>query len=512
MDNVFIIIVLALLVLAFALGYLRRAKLSAAILHKARLEADGFISAELKDVSLYKEENYERIAAEIARRRLDFEADDNEQRSIIQVNEKRLQKKQEVLSVKQEQVAAREADISRTESSLSVVRTTIDSLFVESRSILEKLAGMTASEAKAVLLDNTAMETKQDCAARIKRVESDMREYSNKASAEVITTAIQRCSAGHVDEPDTPSVPLLNDEVKLRLLGRDGKNLKQLQNLTGVEWGIDPERGVLVFTSHDCVKREIARMMAQRLVAETRIHSHKIQDTYDKVRKEINSLILDEGQRAIVAADIKGLHPDLVKLLGRLQFRTSYGQNVLVHSVEVSRLAGAMAAELGANTTLARRAGLLHDIGKALDHELEGSHVLIGVDIARKHNESREVIHCIAAHHGDEEFESIEASLVSSADTLSAGRPGARRETLESYIKRVEALELMASSFEGVDKAYAIHAGREVRVLVKPEKVSDESAALLSSLVARKLEDELEYPGQIRVVVVRETRAIDYAK
>lgn len=496
----------------FAVGYTTRARRTVGLMDRAREEADRSADEGLSEAARARDESFSKASSEIARRRADFEHEDREQRSLVQANEKRLQKKHEILSQRQEHLTSREAVIIETEQALSRLRESIDSVIGSKRRVLEETSGMSSEGARAVLLDKAAMEAKQDSSLRVKRAEADTKEISQKLAAEVIATAIQRCSGGYIDEPETPPVFIPTDEIRNRIVGRDGKHLKLLQSLTGVEWSIDPERNSLVFSSPDCVRREIARSVAQRLLNESRLHPHKIEDIYDKVRKETNVLMNEDGQRALAAADVKGLHPELVRLLGRLRFRTSYGQNVLTHSIEVARLAGAMAAELGGNAVMARRAGLLHDIGKALDHELEGSHVVIGVDVARKYGESPEITHCIGAHHGDEEFQTIEASFVSSADTLSAGRPGARRETLESYIKRVEALESMASSFDGVDKAYAIHAGREIRVLVKPERVSDEAAGTLSSLVARKLESELEYPGQIRVVVVRETRAVDHAK
>lgn len=510
--NTVLLVSIPLIIGGFAIGYSIRSRLSRNLIAAAEEEAKKIIDEGSSEASKGRSESLSKVHKEISRRRSDFELEDKEQRVLIQANEKRLQKKHEVLSQKQESLVEREEHLTEKEKILDETRGNIDKLICNKRYALEKLAEMTSEQARGVLLDKTVHEAKYDVGQRIKRDETEIRDSSNKIATEIISIAIQRCGGGFVEEPETPPVVIANDDMRQKLLGKDGKHIKLLQTLTGVEWTIDSERQVVVFTSPDSVKREIARLVGQKVLAEPRVHPHKIEEIYEKVRKEINAQIQEEAATAMAAAEVKGLHPELVRLLGRLKYRTSYGQNVLAHSVEVARLAGGMAAEIGANSTLARRAGLLHDIGKALDHEIEGSHVLIGVDYAKKYGESPQVIHCIAAHHGDEEIDSIEASLVMSSDTLSAGRPGARRETLESYIKRVEALESMASSFEGVDKAYAIHAGREIRVLVKPEKVSDSAAETLSKKVARRFEEELEYPGQIRVVVVRETRVVDYAR
>ncbi|MEE0515402.1 MAG: ribonuclease Y, partial [Emergencia sp.] len=377
---------------------------------------------------------------------------------------------------------------------------------------LEKISGLTAEEAKALLLDEIEKDVRHDAAVLVKDIESKAKEDADKRAKEIITGAIQRCAADHVAESTVSVVALPNDEMKGRIIGREGRNIRAIETLTGVDLIIDDTPEAVIISGFDPVRREVARIALEKLIVDGRIHPARIEEMVEKAEKEVNSIIKEEGEQATFEVGIHNLHPELVKLLGRLKYRTSYGQNVLKHSVEVAHLAGLMAGELGMDSKLAKRAGLLHDIGKALDHEYEGTHVDIGIQILKKYKESEAVINGMAAHHGDYEAKSMEAVLIAAADALSAARPGARRETLDAYIKRLEKLEEIANTTPGVDKSFAIQAGREIRIIAKPEEINDDGIVLLAREVSKKIESELEYPGQIKVNVVRETRAIDYAK
>ncbi len=377
---------------------------------------------------------------------------------------------------------------------------------------LEKISGLTADEAKALLLDEIEKDVRHDASLMIKDIESKAKEEADKKAKEIITGAIQRCAADHVAESTVSVVALPNDEMKGRIIGREGRNIRAIETLTGVDLIIDDTPEAVIVSGFDPVRREIARIALEKLIVDGRIHPARIEEMVEKAEKEVNAIIKEEGEQATFEVGIHNLHPELVKLLGRLKYRTSYGQNVLKHSVEVAHLAGLMAGELGLDVKLAKRAGLLHDIGKALDHEYEGTHVDIGIQVLKKYKESEAVINGMAAHHGDYEPKSMEAVLIAAADALSAARPGARRETLDAYIKRLEKLEEIANTTKGVDKSFAIQAGREIRIIAKPEEMNDEGIVLLARDISKKIESELEYPGQIKVNVVRETRAIDYAK
>ena len=378
--------------------------------------------------------------------------------------------------------------------------------------MLERISGLTTEEAKRYLIDQLADEVTHEEAVKLKEIQARFKEEADTYAREQIALAIQRCAADHVAEATVSVVPLPNDEMKGRIIGREGRNIRTLETMTGVDLIIDDTPEAITVSCFDPVRREIARLALEKLILDGRIHPTRIEEMVEKAKREVDATIKAEGERAVFETNVHGLNPELVKLLGRQHYRTSYGQNVLNHSIEVSHLAGLLAAEIGADVTLAKRAGLLHDLGKSIDHEVEGSHVQIGVELARKYRESEEVVHAIEAHHGDVEARTIVACLVQAADAISAARPGARKENVEYYIKRLEKLEELTSSFPGVDKAYAIQAGREVRIMVKPEEVSEDRMVLLAREIAKKIEDELEYPGQIKVNLVRETKAIEYAK
>jgi ribonuclease Y len=377
---------------------------------------------------------------------------------------------------------------------------------------LEKISGLSTEEAKNILIANIKREAEQEAAVAVKEIEKEAKETAERKAREIITYAIQKCSADHVAETTVSVVDLPNDEMKGRIIGREGRNIRALEQMTGIDIIIDDTPEAVVISGFDPIRREVARLALEKLIADGRIHPARIEEMVDKAKREVDQIIKEEGEQATLDTGVHGLHPEMIKLLGRLKFRTSYGQNVLKHSIEVSYLAGIMAAELGADVKVAKRAGLLHDIGKAVDHEVEGPHVTIGEDLAKKYKESRAVIHAIAAHHGDTEPQTIEAVLVQAADAISAARPGARRETLETYIKRLEKLEEISNSFEGVEKSFAIQAGREVRIMVKPEVTTDDSIVLIAKDIVKKIEEEMEYPGQIKVNVIREMRATEYAK
>ncbi|CCQ93077.1 Ribonuclease Y [[Clostridium] ultunense Esp] len=388
----------------------------------------------------------------------------------------------------------------------------IEELYNKQLGELERLSGLTSDEAKELLLNDIKKEIAHESALLIKEMENKTKEESEKKAREIISCAIQKCAADHVAESTVTVVALPNDEMKGRIIGREGRNIRTLETLTGIDLIIDDTPEAVVLSGFDPIRREVARIALEKLIVDGRIHPARIEEMVEKAKKEVDNVIREEGEQAAFDTGIHGLHPESIKLLGRLKYRTSYGQNVLRHSIEVAHLAGVMAAELGADIRVAKRAGLLHDIGKAVDHEVEGPHVDIGVDLARRYKESREVLHCIAAHHGDVEPNTVEAVLVQAADAISAARPGARRETLEAYIKRLEKLEEIANSFDGIEKSYAIQAGRELRIMVKPEDVGDDEIILTAREIVKRIEAELDYPGQIKVNVIRETRAIEYAK
>ncbi len=494
---------------------------------KARAKKIGeaeVVIAKMKDEAeqeckrLKKEAIYE-AKEEDLRLRKEFERESREKKQELQKMEQRLNQKDEVLSKKDsnllkknEELEQQKLDLDKKKAELQKQKERIEKqeeLMVQE---LEKVAQLTKEEAKQQIMDNVLEEARHDSAVMVRNIEAQAKEDANKKAKEIISLAVQRCCTDHASEITVSVVPLPNDDMKARIIGREGRNIRALENATGIELIIDDTPEVVIMSGFDPVRREVARIALERLIADGRIHPARIEETVDKVRKELDSQIKANGEEAMFDCGLYGIHPELIKLLGRLKYRTSYGQNVLKHSLEVAHLAGLMAQELGVDVNLAKRGGLLHDIGKAVDHEIEGTHIQIGVDLAKKYKESKNVVNCIQAHHGDVEPKTIEAVLVQAADAISGARPGARRETSTNYIKRLEQLEAIATGFDGVEKSYAIQAGREIRVVVKPEQVDDNQALFLAKDIAKKIESELEYPGQIKVNVIREWRAVEYAK
>lgn len=465
-----------------------------------------------KEAETMKKELLLEAKEEVHRLRSEFDKETRERRNEFQKTERRIIQKEEALDRKVEILEKKEETLNIKEKESEQLQDQVKKILQHQKRELERLSGLTSEEAKKMLLHDIRKEIEKEAAVMIREIDAQTKEKADKKAREIITYAIQKCAADHVADTTVSVVQLPNDEMKGRIIGREGRNIRTLETLTGIDLIIDDTPEAVILSGFDPIRREIARISLEKLIADGRIHPARIEEMVEKAKNEVEASIREHGEQATFETDVHGLHPELVKLLGRLNFRTSYGQNVLKHSIEVAHLASAMAAELGANVKLARRAGLLHDIGKAVDHEMEGNHVQIGVNIAKKFRESQEIIHAIGAHHGDVEPTTVEAVLVQAADAISAARPGARRETLEAYIKRLEQLEEIASSFEGVDKSYAIQAGREIRILVKPEDVSDADITLIARNISKRIEDDLDYPGQIKIHVIRETRAIEYAK
>ena len=509
---IWIIICVAVLALGILVGYILRKNIGEKAIGSAEQKARNLIlDAENKSETIKKEITLE-AKEEAHRMRTDIEREAKERRAEIQRSERRLIQKEESVDRKLENIEKREESITKHEKEILEKKQELEGFVARQIEELEKISGLTAEEAKALLLDEIEKDVRHDASLMIKDIESKAKEDADKKAKEIITGAIQRCAADHVAESTVSVVSLPNDEMKGRIIGREGRNIRAIETLTGVDLIIDDTPEAVIISGFDPVRREIARIALEKLIVDGRIHPARIEEMVDKAEREVNSIIKEEGEQATFEVGIHNLHGELVKLLGRLKYRTSYGQNVLKHSVEVAHLAGLMAGELGLDPKLAKRAGLLHDIGKSLDHEYEGTHVDIGIQILKKYKESEAVINGMAAHHGDYEPKSMEAVLIAAADALSAARPGARRETLDAYIKRLEKLEEIANTTPGVDKSFAIQAGREIRIIAKPEEMNDDAIVLLAREVSKKIESELEYPGQIKVNVVRETRAIDYAK
>ena len=478
----------------------------------AEAEASRIIGAAKQDGEAQKKELILEGKEEIHKLRADAERDNKERRSELQRLERRLLQKEEHLDKKTDSIEKKEESLIRKEGEVVKAQEKIDRLHEQQLAELERISGLSYDDAKELLLADVKNEIKHETAQLIKSLEEEAKEEAEQKSLEIISLAIQRCAADHVAETTVSVVSLPNDEMKGRIIGREGRNIRAIETLTGVDLIIDDTPEAVILSCFDPIRREVARLALEKLIVDGRIHPARIEEMVEKARKEISQKIREAGEQATYEAGVHGLHPEMIKTLGRLCYRTSYGQNVLRHSIEVSQLAGIMAAELGVDVNLARRGGLIHDIGKALDHDLEGTHVSIGIDVAKKYGESKAVINCIASHHGDEEATSVEAVLVAAADAVSAARPGARRETLENYLKRLAKLEEIAKSFDGVEECFAIQAGREIRVMVKPEKLNEDDCTILCHEVAKRIEAELEYPGQIKVVIIRETRMVDYAK
>ena len=498
--------------IAFLLGIEHRKKEAESAIGSAEQEAKRIVSDAIKTAEARKKEVVLEGKDEIHRQRTEAERELNERRKEVQRQERRVQQKEETLDKKIESLETKEEAVAKKNKQAEERLAEAESVKKSQFEMLERISGFTVEQAKEYMLKNLEDELTHEKAVRIMEFEQETRDEAEKTAREIISLAIQRCAADHVAEATISVVPLPNDEMKGRIIGREGRNIRTIETLTGVDLIIDDTPEAITLSCFEPVRREVARVALERLIADGRIHPSRIEETVEKARREVEATIKQEGERAVIEAGVNGVHPELVKLLGRLRYRTSYGQNVLNHSLEVSYLSGIMASELGLDPTIARRAGLLHDIGKALDHEIEGSHVDIGVDVARKYKESEAVVHAIHAHHGDVEAKTVIACIVQAADAISAARPGARRENLENYIKRLEKLEEVASSFEGVERCYAIQAGREVRIMVKPEVINDDKMVLLAREICNKIETDLEYPGQIKVNIIRESRAIDYAK
>jgi len=499
-------------VLVYVFGVLRERKQADEDLNSAKNQAKQIVNDAYKSAEGKKREALLEAKEEILKAKNDHEREVRERRSELQRQEHRLQQKEENLDRKTENMEKREEQLAAKLLRLDETQAQAEQLKQDQLDALERISGCTSEEAKHYLLDQLEADVTHESAMKIKEIEARCKEEADSKAREIISLAIQRCAADHVAETTVSVVPLPNDEMKGRIIGREGRNIRTLETLTGVDLIIDDTPEAITVSCFDPVRREIARLALEKLILDGRIHPARIEEMVEKAKREVDATIKAEGERAIFETNVHGLHPELVKLLGRMRYRTSYGQNVLNHSIEVSHLAGLLAAEIGANVTEAKRAGLLHDLGKSIDHEVEGSHVQIGVELARKYRESENVIHAIAAHHNDIEPKTIVACLVQAADAISAARPGARRENLENYIKRLETLEEITSSFAGVEKSYAIQAGREVRIMVKPEAVSEDQMVLLARDIAKKIEEELEYPGQIKVNLLRETKAVEYAK
>lgn len=457
-------------------------------------------------------EESQRIKNENERQFRERNSEIQKQENRINQKEEALDKKEEILLAKLDQIDVQQKGLLTQQNELNKRQRELDKSEEKMQQELERVAGLSKEEAKQILVDSMVADARKDAATLIRNIEADAREKGEQKAREIVATAIQRCASDQVSENTVTTVPLPNDEMKGRLIGREGRNIRALENATGVELIIDDTPEVVILSGFDPVRRQIARITIEKLVTDGRIHPARIEEMVEKVKRDMDITIKDAGEAASFDTGVFGLHPELIKLLGRLKYRTSYGQNVLNHSIEVSYIAGIMASELGLDVALAKRGALLHDIGKAVDQEVEGTHMQIGADLAKKYKESKEVVNCIASHHGDVEPMTVEAVIVAAADAVSGARPGARRESLENYVKRLEKLEEIANSFKGVQKSYAVQAGREIRIMVKPEEVNDETTVLLAKEIARKIESELEYPGQIKVNVIRETRSVDFAK
>lgn len=503
---------IVLLIVGLLIGYAYRKNVAEAKVAKAEDAVKKLYEEAKAKASDIKKEMILEAKEEVFKTRTEAEKENRERRAELQRTERRLFQQEESLEKKLDGLEQREKELNKRESGLEKAEADIAALHDQQMAELERISGLSMEGAREILLENVEREARHDAALLLRDIEAKTREEADKRARNIVSLAIQRCAADQVAETTVSVVPLPNDEMKGRIIGREGRNIRALETATGVDLIIDDTPEAVILSGFDPVRREVARIALEKLILDGRIHPARIEETVEKARKEVDAQIREAGEQAVLNTGVNGLHHELVRYLGRMRYRTSYGQNVLNHSIEVAHLAGIMAAELGANVALAKRAGLLHDIGKSIDHEVEGSHAQIGADLAKKYRENNQIVHAIMAHHGDVEPTTVEAILVQAADAISAARPGARRETLETYIKRLEKLEEIANSFDGVDTSFAIQAGREVRIIVKPEKISDSDTIIMAKDIAKRIESELEYPGQIKVNVIRETRTVDYAK
>ncbi len=500
------------LALGFAFGIAYRKKVAEREIGSAEAEATRLINEAIRSGENRKKEMLLEAKDEIHKSRTEYEKEVKERRAELSKQERRLQQKEESLDKKTDAFERKEEDLARRMVEVAAAKAEAEEVKKQHLATLEQISGLTQEQAKQYLLQSVEEEVRHDTAMKIKEIEQQLKDEADEKAREILSIAIQRCAADHAAEATVSVVPLPTDEMKGRIIGREGRNIRTLETITGVDLIIDDTPEAITVSSFDPVRREVARLALEKLITDGRIHPTRIEDMVEKARKEVDRTIREEGERACYETGVHGLNPELIKILGRQKYRTSYGQNVLNHSIEVSHIAGLMASELGVDVTLAKRAGLLHDLGKSIDHEVEGSHVQLGADLVRKYKENPVIVNAVEAHHGDVEPKTVIAVLVQAADAVSAARPGARRENVENYIRRLQKLEELTGSYPGVDKAYAIQAGREVRIMVKPEEVSEDNMIILARDIAKKLEAELEYPGQIKVNVIRETKAVEYAK
>ena len=507
-----IVLVLGILLILAGLYLIKSNKDKAEKIGNAEEKARNIIDEALKAAETKKREGLLELKEETLRNKNELERESKERRSELQKFEKRVLAKEEALDRKADSLEKRESQLTSREDRLNKRQAEVDALSEKRVQELERISGLTSEQAKDYLLKTVEDEVKHETAMLVKELETRAKEEAGKKAKEYVVTAIQKCAADHVAETTISVVPLPNDEMKGRIIGREGRNIRTLETMTGVDLIIDDTPEAVILSSFDPIRREVARIALEKLIVDGRIHPARIEEMVEKAQKEVETMIREEGEAATLEVGVHGIHPELVRLLGKMKFRTSYGQNALKHSIEVAQLSGLLAAEIGVDVRMAKRAGLLHDIGKSVDHEMEGSHIQIGVDLCKKYKESPIVINAVESHHGDVEPTSLIACIVQAADTISAARPGARRETLETYTNRLNQLEDITNSFKGVEKSFAIQAGREIRVMVVPEQVSDADMILLARDIAKQIEAELEYPGQIKVHVIRESRVMEYAK
>ncbi len=507
-----ILIALVTLAAGAGFGYFYRRNVTEKKIGRAEATAQELLDKASQKAEAQRKEMMLTAKESMLRERAELDKEIRDRRNELQRTDRRLVQREDALDKKTESLESRERSLEDRQKNIARLESEAQALHDRQQGELERISNLTSDEARDIIMDRVKKEAYHDAAVMLREIESHAKEEADKKARNIVSLAIQKCAADHVAETTVSVVALPNDDMKGRIIGREGRNIRTLETATGVDLIIDDTPEAVIISGFDSVRREVARIALEKLIMDGRIHPARIEEMVEKARKEVDNSIREAGEQAVFETNLHGIHHELVKLLGRMRYRTSYGQNVLKHSIEVSHLAGVMASELGADVQLAKRAGLLHDIGKAVDHEIEGTHVTIGADLAKKYHESPAVVHCIMAHHNDVEPESVEAVLVQAADAISAARPGARRESLENYIKRLEKLEEIANSFDGVEKTYAVQSGREVRIIVKPEDVDDAGTLILAREIVKRIEREMEYPGQIKVNVIRETRAVDFAK